>query len=372
MEQLSSQAASGDLWDSLLLRCFCAHGFAWDASYAELHPWHSETRRLGGDMVMALQSTLPDVPHTCWGKYGSNMTTFFKPILRVWHRAVLEMCLWVFDSCMTRSISKESVGRSVKPAPQLYFYAACWDDVVDYEMRSSSKIQLGKPGLGSCEFSETFTYGHYQKYPKVLSSTNSIHTHSFAACPRGGLFFVSFANLLAPDGWRRFARQKHYSVGGHDNDQPTLSVSNANAKDGTPNIYRDDAGHDGHIYIEIYWVHSSKHLFSPPLGEEDPYCNLTNFFWKRLMAPRIMARPNCRLSSFLCKNWEDFISSPQTLPSASCNVLASASWRFPNLKKVGSNNRSQWEVWLEVTTDQGAPQMMIQDLSGSHLSKSGR
>jgi len=30
----------------------------------------------------------------------------------------------------------------------------------------------------------------------------------------GGLFFVSFANLLAPDGWRRFARQKHYSVGG--------------------------------------------------------------------------------------------------------------------------------------------------------------
>jgi hypothetical protein len=25
---------------------------------------------------------------------------------------------------------------------------------------------------------------------------------------------VSFANLLAPDGWRRFARQKHYSVGG--------------------------------------------------------------------------------------------------------------------------------------------------------------
>merc|ERR1711972_305316 len=30
----------------------------------------------------------------------------------------------------------------------------------------------------------------------------------------GGLFFVSFANLLAPDGWRRFARQQHYSVGG--------------------------------------------------------------------------------------------------------------------------------------------------------------
>lgn len=70
LEQLSSQAASGDLWDSLLLRCFCAHGFAWDASYAELHPWHSETRRLGGDMVMALQSTLPDVPHTCWGNMG--------------------------------------------------------------------------------------------------------------------------------------------------------------------------------------------------------------------------------------------------------------------------------------------------------------
>ncbi|CAK9014541.1 unnamed protein product [Durusdinium trenchii] len=27
----------------------------------------------------------------------------------------------------------------------------------------------------------------------------------------GGLLFVSFANLLAPEGWRRFARQKHYS-----------------------------------------------------------------------------------------------------------------------------------------------------------------
>jgi len=30
----------------------------------------------------------------------------------------------------------------------------------------------------------------------------------------GGLCFVSFANLLAPNGWRRFARQKRYSVGG--------------------------------------------------------------------------------------------------------------------------------------------------------------
>eukprot|EP00927_Polykrikos_kofoidii_P046582 TRINITY_DN40771_c0_g1_i1.p1 TRINITY_DN40771_c0_g1~~TRINITY_DN40771_c0_g1_i1.p1 ORF type:complete len:392 (-),score=70.17 TRINITY_DN40771_c0_g1_i1:31-1131(-) len=30
----------------------------------------------------------------------------------------------------------------------------------------------------------------------------------------GGLCFVSFANLLSPDGWRRFARQAHYSVGG--------------------------------------------------------------------------------------------------------------------------------------------------------------
>lgn len=133
----------------------------------------------------------------------------------------------------------------MKPAPQLYFYAACSDDVVDHEMGSSSTIQLGKPGLGSCEFSEIFTYMALQeKYPKALSSTNSIHTHTFAACPRGGLFFVSFANLLAPDGWRRFARQKHYSVGGHDNDQPTLSVSNANAKDGTPNVCRDYAGQD--------------------------------------------------------------------------------------------------------------------------------
>ena len=30
----------------------------------------------------------------------------------------------------------------------------------------------------------------------------------------GGLCFLSFANLLAPDGWRRFAKQQHYSVGG--------------------------------------------------------------------------------------------------------------------------------------------------------------
>eukprot|EP00913_Durusdinium_trenchii_P013207 g12396.t1 len=30
----------------------------------------------------------------------------------------------------------------------------------------------------------------------------------------GGLLFVSFANLLAPEGWRRFARQKHYSLQG--------------------------------------------------------------------------------------------------------------------------------------------------------------
>merc|ERR1711870_88986 len=30
----------------------------------------------------------------------------------------------------------------------------------------------------------------------------------------GGCLFLSFANLLAPDGWRRFSRQKQYSVGG--------------------------------------------------------------------------------------------------------------------------------------------------------------
>lgn len=52
--------------------------------------------------------------HTCWGKYGSNISTFLKPffpfyILRVWHRAVLEMRLWVFHSCMTKSISKDFV-----------------------------------------------------------------------------------------------------------------------------------------------------------------------------------------------------------------------------------------------------------------------
>ena len=37
---------------------------------------------LGGDMVMALQSTLPDVPHTCWGKIGSNITPFLSPFFR--------------------------------------------------------------------------------------------------------------------------------------------------------------------------------------------------------------------------------------------------------------------------------------------------
>jgi len=30
----------------------------------------------------------------------------------------------------------------------------------------------------------------------------------------GGLCFISFANILAPDGWRRFVRQQQYSVGG--------------------------------------------------------------------------------------------------------------------------------------------------------------
>ncbi|CAE8655560.1 unnamed protein product, partial [Polarella glacialis] len=30
----------------------------------------------------------------------------------------------------------------------------------------------------------------------------------------GGCCFVAFANLLAPAGWRRFSRQKRYSVGG--------------------------------------------------------------------------------------------------------------------------------------------------------------
>jgi len=30
----------------------------------------------------------------------------------------------------------------------------------------------------------------------------------------GSLCFVSFANLLAPDGWRRFAKQRNYTVGG--------------------------------------------------------------------------------------------------------------------------------------------------------------
>eukprot|EP00931_Biecheleriopsis_adriatica_P006016 TRINITY_DN107484_c0_g1_i1.p1 TRINITY_DN107484_c0_g1~~TRINITY_DN107484_c0_g1_i1.p1 ORF type:complete len:339 (+),score=69.58 TRINITY_DN107484_c0_g1_i1:41-1057(+) len=36
----------------------------------------------------------------------------------------------------------------------------------------------------------------------------------YALLRPGGRCFVSFANLLAPDGWHRFAKQSHYSVGG--------------------------------------------------------------------------------------------------------------------------------------------------------------
>lgn len=119
-------------------------------------------------MVMALQSTLPDVPYSYWGKLGSNITTVLKPFFPLMYfKGVTSGCVgnalvgvsFLYDQVyferLRISISgHENLGRSVKPALQLYFYAACWDDVVDHEMGSSSTIQVGKPGLGSCEFSE--------------------------------------------------------------------------------------------------------------------------------------------------------------------------------------------------------------------------
>ena len=212
--------------------------------------------------------------------------------------------------------------------------------IVDHEMGSSSTIQLGKPGLGSCEFSEIFTIW---LLPKVSKSPVINESHTFAACPRGGLLFVSFANLLAPDGWRRFARQKHYSVGGRDNDQPTLPVSNANAKDGTPNVYRDYAGHDWHIDIEIYWVHSSNHDFH--LHLEQRTFNLTNFFWNRLTAPRIMARPNCRLSRFLAKTGRILFHLP-----GHCQVPLATCW-LQHLE--GFETSKRWAVGVPITKANG-------------------
>ncbi len=158
------------------------------------------------------------------------MSSIYEPFLRpsfpfffnYYIGAVLEVRLWVFHSCMTKSISKDFV--------LVFEGVRMCGEVCE---TSSEVIFLLRSMLGWCRWPRN---GELRAVPvqfnlvnQALAPVSSVH---FASC-WGGLFFVSFANLLAPDGWRRFARQKHYSVGGHHIDiidQPTRSVSNAKAK----------------------------------------------------------------------------------------------------------------------------------------------
>ena len=73
--------------------------------------------------------------------------------------------------------------------------------------------------------------------------------------------------------------------------------------------------------------------------------NLTIFFWKRLTAPRIMAPPNCRLSSFLAKTGRILFHLP-----GHCQVPLATCW-LQHLE--GFQTSKRWAVRVPITEANG-------------------
>lgn len=187
----------------------------WDA-YAK--DWSPEQ-----DWVQRMAGHLPGEPReiSCIGDEWSDATSL---------TAILDD--WVFSQVWPTARIAEigsgggRVAAHVAPRVQELF---CFD--ISQEMLGAAKKYLSSKDLGNVQFQHLApnTNGAYPKkydgsFDFVYSFDVFVHMdlHEMrqtlcsirALLKPGGGCFVSFANLLAPDGWRRFSRQAKYTVGG--------------------------------------------------------------------------------------------------------------------------------------------------------------
>mmetsp|Transcript_153670 Transcript_153670/g.294443 ORF Transcript_153670/g.294443 Transcript_153670/m.294443 type:complete len:367 (-) Transcript_153670:64-1164(-) len=143
--------------------------------------------------------------------------------------AVLEE--WIFsqvkaEACRVAEIGSGG-GRVAAPVAQRVSELVCFD--LSAEMLKAARRHVSERELSNVRFQHVDGEGEYpaeynESFDFVYSFDVFVHLdlHQMRRTLRnmrrilrpGGYCFVSFANLLAPDGWRRFVRQSRYTVGG--------------------------------------------------------------------------------------------------------------------------------------------------------------
>jgi len=185
----------------------------WDA-YAR--SWSAKT-----DWVQRMASHLPGDAHEvhCLGDEWSDASSL---------AAVLED--WVYPHVSSASRCAEigsgggRIARCVAPRSS---ELVCLD--VSTEMLKTAQQLLTAEGCSNVRFQhisgdEPYPAGLHSSFDFVYSFDVFVHMdlhqmHRTLKCMHsllksGGQIFVSLANLLAPDGWRRFSKQTQYTVGG--------------------------------------------------------------------------------------------------------------------------------------------------------------
>lgn len=197
-------------------------------------------------------------------------------------------------------------------------------------MGSSSTIQPGKPGLGSCEFSEIF-----KRIPFIPILSQPVHEVDY---------FLSPLPICS-----------HLMVGVALRDRSTIvweDMTMINQPFRCP-MLMPKMEHQMSIEIMLdttdtlilrYIEYTAQNIYFH-LHLEKRILHLTNFFWKRLTAPRIMARPNCRLSSFLAKTGRILFHLP-----GHCQVPLATCW-LQHLE--GFQTSKRWAVGVPITKANG-------------------
>ncbi|CAE7667003.1 unnamed protein product [Symbiodinium pilosum] len=139
---------------------------------------------------------------------------------------------WLYPHLQDGSLTVAEVGSgggriAAKVAPKVQ-RLVCFDVSEGMLARAKSRIvgELGQkhvdfqlisgdaayPQKYNCSFDFVYSFDVFVHMDLHQMRQSLLCMHSILR--PSGLCFVSFANLLAPDGWRRFAKQQHYSVGG--------------------------------------------------------------------------------------------------------------------------------------------------------------
>lgn len=193
----------------------------WDA-YAK--SWSSEqewVRRMAGHLPGDLREL-----HTVGDEWADEAS--LQEVLKEW---LLPSLSHVSSSgeraaCRVAEIGSGG-GRVAKHVAGQTSELVCFD--ISKEMLKAAEKHLASEGIDKVRFQHVDGDKDYPKeydesFDVVYSFDVFVHMdlHQmrrtlcsiFKMLRPGGTCFVSFANLLAPDGWRRFARQQKYTVGG--------------------------------------------------------------------------------------------------------------------------------------------------------------